>query len=92
MSKPETVDSLGATEIGLDPDRDRVFMVSQVRNRFDIAPNVVKIPFDAVKLMAAQATLADAGMLALTSPGAGVAGNGEGKGTDAGAARPSRVS
>lgn len=72
------------TALNIDTNQ-KLIVVEQRNDRFALKPDTVRLPFDAVKVLAAQITLIEAGMM---SVGPGVAGQGEGSTQDASAARP----
>lgn len=67
------------TTVNLDAEKREV-QITQRADRFAIKPDTVRFPFDALKVLAAQATLIDAGMLKV-----GPVGGGEGNTVGAGA-------
>lgn len=70
------------TTVHIDAPK-RVITIDQKNDRFALRPDRVTMPFDALKVLAAQCTLIDAGMLQVGS----VPGQGEGTTGDADAAR-----
>jgi hypothetical protein len=74
------------TQLGIDPQA-KLITVQQRNDRFAIKPDTVQLPFDVIKVLAAQVTLIEAGMMAVAP--SGVVGEGQGNTADAGAARSS---
>lgn len=64
---------------------NRIITVEQRSDRFALKADTVRLPFDVVRVLGAQVTLADAGLLQATQSGVDV--NGEGKTADVDAAR-----
>ena len=71
------------TTVNIDTPK-RVVTISQRNDRFALRPDSVTFPFDALKVLAAQVTLIDAGMLQV---GPVADGGGEGNTSGADAAR-----
>lgn len=90
MGKVEPATEQPQGEITIDPTK-RLVIIEQRTNRFALKPDTVTVPFDFLKVLAAQVTLVDAGMIQV-GPASSVVGQGEGNTADAGAARsPLRV-
>ena len=47
----------------------RTIIVQQMANQFSLKPDTVKLPFDTLKLLAAQVTLLDAGVMQVVPAG-----------------------
>lgn len=73
------------TTLNIDTNQ-QLIVVEQRNDRFALKPDVVRLPWHAVKVLAAQLTLIEAGMMQVDS--SGVAGQGGGSPQDASAARP----
>lgn len=68
---PKAID----THVTIDQPK-RIVSISQRTDRFALRPDVVTFPFDALKTLAAQVTLIDAGMLAVAPAGTTQGGEG----------------